>query len=72
LQGWRWDVFGKSAIALKNGEIALSAHGRHLRLIKIEKAKVLEEEGEHAPGVVPPEQEEAPTPKKQKRRFRFR
>lgn len=34
LQGWRNDVFGRDAMALKAGHIALGVAGRHIRLIR--------------------------------------
>ena len=33
LRGWRRDIFGNDALALKRGEIALSVDGRRVRLI---------------------------------------
>jgi ribonuclease D len=34
LQGWRHEVFGRDALALKAGQIALGVNGRHVRLIQ--------------------------------------
>jgi ribonuclease D len=45
LHGWRWDVFGKSAIQLKNGEIGLAAQGRKLKVIQLDKKP--KEDAEH-------------------------
>ena len=33
LHGWRHDVFGRDALALKHGELALSVEGRKVRLV---------------------------------------
>lgn len=38
LHGWRWEMFGKAAIALKNGEIAISASGKKTVMIELNKA----------------------------------
>jgi ribonuclease D len=35
LSGWRWDIFGKDALALKHGRLALTAAGGHIRLVEI-------------------------------------
>jgi ribonuclease D len=35
LHGWRREVFGEDALALKQGQIALGAEGRQVKLIKI-------------------------------------
>ena len=35
LKGWRWDVFGKDAIKLKNGEVAIYRSKEGLKLINI-------------------------------------
>ena len=37
LKGWRFDVFGKEAIGLKNGEIAIYIGKQGLDLIKLNK-----------------------------------
>ena len=37
LKGWRRNLFGTEALKLKNGEIALSASGKSLRIIRIDK-----------------------------------
>lgn len=34
LHGWRREVFGEDALALKDGRIALSAEGRHVKLVR--------------------------------------
>ncbi len=34
LHGWRYDIFGKDALALKRGELAISAKGRRLILTR--------------------------------------
>ena len=36
LHGWRREVFGEDALALKQGRIALSAEGRHVKLVRAE------------------------------------
>ncbi len=36
LQGWRREVFGEDALALKHGKIALSVKGRAVRLVPVE------------------------------------
>jgi len=36
LQGWRREVFGEAALALKHGRLALAAEGRKVRLIALE------------------------------------
>jgi ribonuclease D len=33
LQGWRREVFGNDAIALKNGRVAIGVEGKRIRLI---------------------------------------
>ncbi len=35
LHGWRRDVFGEAALALKRGDLALSLHGRKIRLLSM-------------------------------------
>ena len=35
LHGWRLDVFGNDALALKRGEIALGVDGRRIKLIAV-------------------------------------
>lgn len=37
LHGWRFDIFGQYALKLLNGEIALSAGKKHLKIIELEK-----------------------------------
>ena len=34
LNGWRYETFGRDALALKQGRIALGVAGRHVRLIE--------------------------------------
>lgn len=36
LSGWRHEIFGRDAIALKNGELAISARGRQLCVTRIQ------------------------------------
>jgi ribonuclease D len=36
LQGWRREVFGEAALALKHGRLALAAEGRKVRLVALE------------------------------------
>ncbi len=38
LHGWRFDIFGKDALALKHGAIALTAAGRRIKLIRLDTA----------------------------------
>ncbi len=38
LEGWRREVFGERALALRRGRLALAANGRRLRLIELETA----------------------------------
>jgi ribonuclease D len=35
LTGWRLDVFGRDALALKHGKLALTAHGKRLRVVNL-------------------------------------
>ena len=35
LQGWRRDIFGESALALKRGELALGADGKEIAVIEL-------------------------------------
>jgi ribonuclease D len=35
LHGWRREVFGEDALALKHGRIALGAEGRQVKLIRV-------------------------------------
>jgi ribonuclease D len=37
LSGWRDEIFGRDAVALKNGELAISAQGRHLKITRLTK-----------------------------------
>ncbi len=39
LNGWRWDIFGKDAVALRDGTIALSAHEGKITIVPLETAK---------------------------------
>jgi ribonuclease D len=36
LRGWRRDLFGEKAMALKAGRIAIAAHGKGVRLIDVD------------------------------------
>ena len=36
LKGWRREIFGSDALALKNGELAISASGRQLKLTRLD------------------------------------
>ncbi len=38
LRGWRREIFGDDALALKHGRIALAANGRQVRLIRLDAA----------------------------------
>jgi ribonuclease D len=35
LSGWRFDVFGRDALALKHGKLALTANGKRLRVVPL-------------------------------------
>jgi ribonuclease D len=35
LQGWRYEVFGKDALDLKHGRLALTAAGKRIRLVRL-------------------------------------
>jgi ribonuclease D len=35
LRGWRFEVFGRDALRLKRGEIALSADGARVRVVAV-------------------------------------
>jgi ribonuclease D len=35
LHGWRWDIFGKDAVALRDGKIALSAHDGKVSIVPL-------------------------------------
>jgi ribonuclease D len=35
LHGWRWELFGKDAIDLKHGRLALTAAGRRINLVRL-------------------------------------
>ena len=39
LSGWRLEVFGQDALALKRGELALAVVGRKLRLVPVPAAR---------------------------------
>ena len=39
LKGWRRDLFGKAALDLKHGRVALSSQGGHVTVIKTEDGK---------------------------------
>tara|TARA_Y100001934_G_scaffold56829_1_gene70237 strand:+ start:9355 stop:10530 length:1176 start_codon:yes stop_codon:yes gene_type:complete len=36
LSGWRREVFGEQALALKQGKLGLTANGRHIKIMKID------------------------------------
>ena len=38
LRGWRFDVFGRDALALKHGTVALSASGNKVRVVPLDQA----------------------------------
>ncbi len=38
LRGWRHEIFGRDALALKHGAVALSASGNRVRVVPIDKA----------------------------------
>ena len=38
LHGWRWEIFGKDAVALRDGTIALSAHEGKISIVPLEHA----------------------------------
>ena len=40
LQGWRREMFGEDALALKEGKIALAVTGKKVKVIKLEKALI--------------------------------
>ena len=35
LQGWRFEVFGRDALDLKHGRLALTASGKRVRLVSL-------------------------------------
>jgi ribonuclease D len=35
LRGWRFDIFGRDALALKHGTVALSASGSKVRVVPV-------------------------------------
>jgi len=37
LQGWRYDLFGKDAIALKHGKLALTAQGKRIEIVTLDQ-----------------------------------
>ena len=39
MEGWRYELFGKHALALKNGDLALGLRGRKTRLIELGKER---------------------------------
>ena len=39
LSGWRHEIFGQDALALKRGELALAVAGRKLRLVPVSAAQ---------------------------------
>jgi ribonuclease D len=38
LHGWRWEIFGKDAVALRDGQIALSAHDGKISIVPLPKS----------------------------------
>jgi len=38
LSGWRHEVFGRDALALKHGRLALTASGRRIKLVTLDDA----------------------------------
>ena len=42
LQGWRRDIFGEAALALKRGELALGADGKEIAVIDLSSSAVPE------------------------------
>ena len=34
LRGWRWEIFGKDALDLKHGRLALTAAGKRVKLVR--------------------------------------
>ena len=36
LKGWRREIFGEDAVALKHGKIGLTAAGKSIQLVKID------------------------------------
>ncbi|MGB8841476.1 MAG: HRDC domain-containing protein, partial [Aliidongia sp.] len=39
LQGWRYEVFGRDALALKQGKLALTARGRRLEIVALDSPR---------------------------------
>jgi len=37
LRGWRFDIFGRDALALKHGNVALSANGSKVKVVPVER-----------------------------------
>ncbi len=42
LRGWRYDLFGRDALRLKRGEVALSADGARVKVVDLESGTVTE------------------------------
>jgi ribonuclease D len=42
LHGWRFELFGRDALDLKHGKLALTASGRKIRLVRLADAAVPE------------------------------
>jgi ribonuclease D len=36
LSGWRYDIFGRDALDLKHGRLALTASGKRIKLVRLE------------------------------------
>jgi ribonuclease D len=37
LSGWRFEVFGRDALDLKRGRLALTASGKRIKLVRLEE-----------------------------------
>jgi ribonuclease D len=40
LTGWRYEIFGRDAIDLKHGRLALTAAGKHIKIVRSDAAAV--------------------------------
>jgi ribonuclease D len=45
LAGWRRELFGEDALALKRGRLALTASGRQIRLVRLDEPAPAEAHG---------------------------
>ena len=43
LSGWRRELFGEDALALKHGRIALTAAGKQIRLVRLDEPATVDE-----------------------------